>query len=227
MSSERVLGSLAALPGSIHSVAGAWQDVTASEEDTAGATRLMNEELHATIDGNAMAAQGLLAHRDAALQNEAAISDVHLAYAQSVDALKDLEAVENSAVASKEKMQTALNNELISLKEEEAGLMASIAASQDMEISQQAVENALLRVTDAYATSNQKLTEARAVRADAAAQAELLATAINNETIKLIEEEAALKGSIAALARTREPNAGGIKRISSRHQVNRRMESWT
>ena len=130
MSSERVLGSIAALPGSVHSLAGAWQDVTASEEDTAGATRLMNEELHASIEGNAFAAQGLLAHRDAALQNEEAISSVHLAYAQSVDALKDLEAVENSAIASKEKMDTALNNELISLKEEEATLRASIAASQ-------------------------------------------------------------------------------------------------
>ena len=175
---------------------------------------MMNEELHATIDGNAMAAQGLLKHRDAALQNEAAISDVHLAYAQSVDALKDLEAVENSAVASKEKMDTALNNELISLKEEEAALKASIAASQDLEIQEQAIENAILRVTDAYEASNQKLREARAVRADAKAQAELLHTAINNEVTSLINEEAALKGSIAALRESRGSNASNVKRLS-------------
>ena len=149
MSNERVLGSIAALPGSIHSVAGAWQDVTATMDDTAGATRLMNEQLNQSIDSNALAAQGLLVHRDAALQNEEAISANHLAYAQSVDTLSDFIAVENDAVASSEKMQTALNNELIPLKEEEATLRASIAASEDLVIQRQALENATLTGIDA------------------------------------------------------------------------------
>ena len=64
--------------------------------------------------------------------------------------------------------------------------------------SQEDFENALADVAVALSKSNRELATARKVRADAAAQADILHTALNNEVISLINEEAALKASIAA-----------------------------
>jgi hypothetical protein len=169
-----------------------------SMEGMRSSTVTLNEELQKNIDANYENARALLNLAGSATNTEAAISANHLAYAQSVDTLADLIAVENDAVASKEKMQTAINNELIGLKNEEASLRASIAASQDLAIQQQGVENALLKVTDAYETSNQALREARAVSDSATASAEKLHTALNNQLTALIEEEAKLNAAIAA-----------------------------
>jgi hypothetical protein len=65
--------------------------------------------------------------------------------------------------------------------------------------SQQDLEVATTGITLKLSESNRELATAKQVRGDAAAQSELLHTAINNEVTALINEEAALKGSIAAL----------------------------
>lgn len=65
--------------------------------------------------------------------------------------------------------------------------------------SQQDLDVATTGITLSLSESNRALATAKQVRADTAAQSELLQTAINNEVTALINEEAALKASIAAL----------------------------
>ena len=84
------------------------------------------------------------------------------------------------------------------LVEQEYSLKASIAGLQDLENQSLGVNNALLEVTNNFEKSNQSLREAEAIRIDVVAQSQLLDTALNKETESLINEEAALKASIAA-----------------------------
>ena len=73
-----------------------------------------------------------------------------------------------------------------------------ITALQDYNNQQKGVDNAITQTTLSLEESNQALREAKAVHDDAAASANVLQTALNEELTSLIEEEAALRASIAA-----------------------------
>ena len=96
------------------------------------------------------------------------------------------------------KTASAVSDMNLALVEQSYSLKASIAGLQDLGNQTQGVNNALLEVTNNFEKSNQSLREAEAVRASAAAQSQLLHTALNKETESLINEEAALNASIAA-----------------------------
>ena len=78
-----------------------------------------------------------------------ALLEVTNNFEKSNQALREAQAVRDSAVASSEALHTALNNELTALIKEEGALQASIAATQDSAIQTQALSNAKLEGTNA------------------------------------------------------------------------------
>ena len=78
-----------------------------------------------------------------------ALLEVTNNFEKSNQALREAQAVRDSAVASSEALHTALNNELTALIKEEGALQASIAATQDSAIQTQALSNAKLEGVNA------------------------------------------------------------------------------
>ena len=129
-----------------------WQELETVTKEETGSMTTLNDELNKNIDANFMDARALLEHRDAALQNEEAIAANHLAYANSVDKLHDLNAVLGDNEARYEMVATAVNGTAASLKEETIQLEAGIKSAQSK--GQQ-----LDRMNNAYLTGKQSILE--------------------------------------------------------------------
>ena len=91
------------------------------------------------------------------------------------------------------------------------GLKATASASAGMQAAAQAEGGAILATASALDTSNQKLQDAIAIKNDAIASSNQLHAALNNEMTGLINEEAALKATIAATQDAGNSKTGSIK----------------
>jgi hypothetical protein len=126
----------------LHVESDSLDEVAASAEETNGPFSQMNATLNKSIDANALEARALLEVRDAALQNEEAISANHLAYAKSVDKLADLNAVLADSEAHHEAVETAVNNTTAALLEESIKLEAASQSADSLSDKQLRLDNA-------------------------------------------------------------------------------------
>jgi hypothetical protein len=97
-----------------------------------------------TVENNA-AAEATLAFADSNLNVQEAISEVNLAYAESVDKLADLNAVMSDSGAMATQLATKVNEHEAALKEEEIALRASIQGATDKSLILQELDTAYLR----------------------------------------------------------------------------------
>ena len=113
------------------------------------ATGQLNTTLQENIDKNYEQAHAILTLIDSEANHTEAISAVHLAYAQSVDAVVDMNAVLADQTAHQEAVDTAINKTVESVKGEQIALEAAIAATQNKVIQDQKLTNAKLEGTKA------------------------------------------------------------------------------
>ena len=117
---------------------------------------------------------------------------------RNADSTKVMQAAWQDVSSTIEESESALLTETNAIEKDIDAKYEMAHVNDLLTGSQLDFENALADVAVALSESNRELATAQKVRADAGAQADILHTALNNEVISLINEEAALKASIAA-----------------------------